>query len=149
MLFFSDLPPKSPMVYYSTMAASMRNMTSSPWKSSMSRYSSPSPQVERLLVYLSIIGYIIYPFCKMFLSLSYNFWYIKFGSSNSHLCSTGETKTTVSPFIPGGVSDGQWHMVEVHYYNKVWFRVTLSEQTPTGTSYWYRSVIYLLLISFF
>ncbi|XP_053172608.1 cadherin EGF LAG seven-pass G-type receptor 2 [Scomber japonicus] len=32
--------------------------------------------------------------------------------------SAGETKTTVSPFIPGGVSDGQWHMVEVHYYNK-------------------------------
>ncbi|KAM7402101.1 hypothetical protein PAMP_017369 [Pampus punctatissimus] len=32
--------------------------------------------------------------------------------------SAGETKTTVSPFIPGGVSDGQWHTVEVHYYNK-------------------------------
>ncbi|XP_035376437.1 cadherin EGF LAG seven-pass G-type receptor 2 isoform X2 [Electrophorus electricus] len=32
--------------------------------------------------------------------------------------SAGETKTTVSPFIPGGVSDGQWHMVHVHYYNK-------------------------------
>ncbi|KAK7916672.1 hypothetical protein WMY93_012433 [Mugilogobius chulae] len=31
---------------------------------------------------------------------------------------TGETKTTVSPFVPGGVSDGQWHVVEVHYYNK-------------------------------
>lgn len=31
----------------------------------------------------------------------------------------GETKTTVSPYIIGGVSDGQWHMVEVHYYNKV------------------------------
>uniref|UniRef100_H2THB8 Cadherin, EGF LAG seven-pass G-type receptor 2 n=1 Tax=Takifugu rubripes TaxID=31033 RepID=H2THB8_TAKRU len=33
--------------------------------------------------------------------------------------SAGETKTTVSPHIAGGVSDGQWHVVEVHYYNKV------------------------------
>uniref|UniRef100_A0A3P8W458 Cadherin EGF LAG seven-pass G-type receptor 1 n=1 Tax=Cynoglossus semilaevis TaxID=244447 RepID=A0A3P8W458_CYNSE len=32
--------------------------------------------------------------------------------------SGGETKTTVSPFIPGGVSDGQWHSVQLHYYNK-------------------------------
>ncbi|KAM9408206.1 cadherin EGF LAG seven-pass G-type receptor 2 [Pholidichthys leucotaenia] len=32
--------------------------------------------------------------------------------------SAGETKTTVSPYIPGGVSDGQWHVVEVQYYNK-------------------------------
>eukprot|EP00066_Takifugu_rubripes_P022942 XP_011612208.1 PREDICTED: cadherin EGF LAG seven-pass G-type receptor 2 [Takifugu rubripes] len=32
--------------------------------------------------------------------------------------SAGETKTTVSPHIAGGVSDGQWHVVEVHYYNK-------------------------------
>ncbi|MED6278338.1 Cadherin EGF LAG seven-pass G-type receptor 2, partial [Characodon lateralis] len=32
--------------------------------------------------------------------------------------SAGETQTTVSPFIVGGVSDGQWHTVEVHYYNK-------------------------------
>ncbi|XP_056138305.1 cadherin EGF LAG seven-pass G-type receptor 1-like [Lampris incognitus] len=32
--------------------------------------------------------------------------------------SAGETKTTVSPFIQGGVSDGQWHMVQLHYYNK-------------------------------
>ncbi|XP_034022451.1 cadherin EGF LAG seven-pass G-type receptor 2 isoform X2 [Thalassophryne amazonica] len=32
--------------------------------------------------------------------------------------SAGETKTTVSPYILGGVSDGQWHTVEVHYYNK-------------------------------
>lgn len=31
----------------------------------------------------------------------------------------GETKTTVSPYIPGGVSDGQWHSVQLHYYNKV------------------------------
>ncbi|XP_040889470.1 cadherin EGF LAG seven-pass G-type receptor 2 [Toxotes jaculatrix] len=32
--------------------------------------------------------------------------------------SAGETKTTVSPYILGGVSDGLWHVVEVHYYNK-------------------------------
>ncbi|KAI7790755.1 cadherin EGF LAG seven-pass G-type receptor 2 precursor [Triplophysa rosa] len=32
--------------------------------------------------------------------------------------SAGETKTTVSPFIPGGVSDGRWHTAHVHYYNK-------------------------------
>ncbi|KAJ8245418.1 hypothetical protein GJAV_G00270520 [Gymnothorax javanicus] len=32
--------------------------------------------------------------------------------------STGETKTTVSPIIPSGVSDGQWHTVQLHYYNK-------------------------------
>ncbi|RVE73479.1 hypothetical protein OJAV_G00049860 [Oryzias javanicus] len=32
--------------------------------------------------------------------------------------SAGETKTTVSPFVSGGVSDGQWHAVDVHYYNK-------------------------------
>lgn len=25
----------------------------------------------------------------------------------------------MSPFIPGGVSDGQWHVIQVHYYNKV------------------------------
>uniref|UniRef100_A0A673ZB10 Cadherin EGF LAG seven-pass G-type receptor 2 n=1 Tax=Salmo trutta TaxID=8032 RepID=A0A673ZB10_SALTR len=32
--------------------------------------------------------------------------------------SAGETKTTVSPYILGGVSDGQWHVVQVYYYNK-------------------------------
>ncbi|KAJ8249860.1 hypothetical protein COCON_G00230760 [Conger conger] len=32
--------------------------------------------------------------------------------------SAGETKTTVSPIIPSGVSDGQWHLVQLHYYNK-------------------------------
>ncbi|KAM4619207.1 cadherin EGF LAG seven-pass G-type receptor 1-like [Polymixia lowei] len=32
--------------------------------------------------------------------------------------SAGETKTTVSPFVLGGVSDGQWHAVQLHYYNK-------------------------------
>ncbi|KAM4700821.1 cadherin EGF LAG seven-pass G-type receptor 2 isoform 2-T2 [Discoglossus pictus] len=32
--------------------------------------------------------------------------------------SAGEFTTTVSPFVPGGVSDGQWHTVHLHYYNK-------------------------------
>uniref|UniRef100_A0A7N8WLB3 Cadherin EGF LAG seven-pass G-type receptor 1a n=1 Tax=Mastacembelus armatus TaxID=205130 RepID=A0A7N8WLB3_9TELE len=32
--------------------------------------------------------------------------------------SGGETKTAVSPYIPGGVSDGQWHSIQLHYYNK-------------------------------
>ncbi|XP_030634210.1 cadherin EGF LAG seven-pass G-type receptor 2 [Chanos chanos] len=32
--------------------------------------------------------------------------------------SAGETKTTVSPYVHGGVSDGQWHVIKVHYYNK-------------------------------
>ncbi|XP_060713609.1 cadherin EGF LAG seven-pass G-type receptor 2 isoform X1 [Tachysurus vachellii] len=32
--------------------------------------------------------------------------------------SAGETKTTVSPIILGGVSDGEWHSVHMHYYNK-------------------------------
>ncbi|XP_068600336.1 cadherin EGF LAG seven-pass G-type receptor 3 [Brachionichthys hirsutus] len=32
--------------------------------------------------------------------------------------STGESSTQVSPFLPGGVSDGNWHSVHIHYYNK-------------------------------
>ncbi|XP_060784124.1 cadherin EGF LAG seven-pass G-type receptor 1 isoform X2 [Neoarius graeffei] len=32
--------------------------------------------------------------------------------------SAGESKTTVAPFVPAGVSDGQWHTVWLHYYNK-------------------------------
>ncbi|XP_060087564.1 cadherin EGF LAG seven-pass G-type receptor 2 isoform X2 [Heteronotia binoei] len=32
--------------------------------------------------------------------------------------SAGESTSTVSPFIPGGVSDGQWHTVHLHYFNK-------------------------------
>uniref|UniRef100_A0AAR2K2Z6 Cadherin, EGF LAG seven-pass G-type receptor 3 n=1 Tax=Pygocentrus nattereri TaxID=42514 RepID=A0AAR2K2Z6_PYGNA len=33
--------------------------------------------------------------------------------------STGESSTQVSPYLPGGVSDGNWHTVHIHYYNKV------------------------------
>ncbi|GCB72987.1 hypothetical protein scyTo_0006570, partial [Scyliorhinus torazame] len=32
--------------------------------------------------------------------------------------STGESMTVVTPHIPGGVSDGQWHTLQVQYYNK-------------------------------
>ncbi|KAJ7997632.1 hypothetical protein DPEC_G00214140 [Dallia pectoralis] len=32
--------------------------------------------------------------------------------------SAGEAKTIVSPFVLGGVSDGQWHKILLHYYNK-------------------------------
>ncbi|KAM9342473.1 cadherin EGF LAG seven-pass G-type receptor 3 [Pholidichthys leucotaenia] len=32
--------------------------------------------------------------------------------------STGKSSTQVSPFLPGGVSDGDWHTVHIHYYNK-------------------------------
>ncbi|XP_075766558.1 cadherin EGF LAG seven-pass G-type receptor 2 isoform X2 [Pelodiscus sinensis] len=32
--------------------------------------------------------------------------------------SAGESTTTVSPSVPGGVSDGQWHTVRLQYYNK-------------------------------
>ncbi|XP_038149789.1 cadherin EGF LAG seven-pass G-type receptor 3 isoform X2 [Cyprinodon tularosa] len=32
--------------------------------------------------------------------------------------STGESSTQVSPFLLGGVSDGNWHTVHIHYYNK-------------------------------
>ena len=31
----------------------------------------------------------------------------------------GETTTTVAPQVPGGVSDGRWHAVQLQYYNKV------------------------------
>lgn len=36
-------------------------------------------------------------------------------------CFAGESSTQVSPFLPGGVSDGNWHTVHIHYYNKVGF----------------------------
>uniref|UniRef100_A0A8C3TG58 Cadherin EGF LAG seven-pass G-type receptor 3 n=1 Tax=Chelydra serpentina TaxID=8475 RepID=A0A8C3TG58_CHESE len=32
--------------------------------------------------------------------------------------STGESSTLVTPYLPGGVSDGQWHTVQLRYYNK-------------------------------
>ncbi|KAF7209429.1 cadherin EGF LAG seven-pass G-type receptor 3 isoform X2 [Nothobranchius furzeri] len=32
--------------------------------------------------------------------------------------STGESSTQVSPYVSGGVSDGNWHTVHIRYYNK-------------------------------
>ncbi|XP_036388557.1 LOW QUALITY PROTEIN: cadherin EGF LAG seven-pass G-type receptor 3 [Megalops cyprinoides] len=32
--------------------------------------------------------------------------------------STGESSTQVNPYLPGGVSDGDWHTIHIHYYNK-------------------------------
>ncbi|XP_075820597.1 cadherin EGF LAG seven-pass G-type receptor 3 isoform X4 [Microtus pennsylvanicus] len=32
--------------------------------------------------------------------------------------STGESNTVVSPTVPGGLSDGEWHTVHLRYYNK-------------------------------
>lgn len=31
----------------------------------------------------------------------------------------------MSPFLPGGVSDGNWHTVHIHYYNKVSLHLNL------------------------
>lgn len=42
------------------------------------------------------------------------------------LLSTGESSTQVTPFLPGGVSDGNWHTVHIHYYNKVGLATTSS-----------------------
>lgn len=39
---------------------------------------------------------------------------------------TGESSTQVTPFQPGGVSDGNWHTVHIHYYNKVGLGIILS-----------------------
>lgn len=46
----------------------------------------------------------------------------------------GETKTTVSPYIPGGVSDGQWHSVQLHYYNKVKNVISCSSSVSFSSS---------------
>lgn len=43
-------------------------------------------------------------------------------SQLTRVLSLGESTTTVSPFVPGGVSDGQWHTVQLKYYNKVGVR---------------------------
>uniref|UniRef100_A0A3Q3JKS0 Cadherin, EGF LAG seven-pass G-type receptor 3 n=1 Tax=Monopterus albus TaxID=43700 RepID=A0A3Q3JKS0_MONAL len=45
--------------------------------------------------------------------------------------STGESSTQVSPFLPGGVSDGNWHTVHIHYYNKPKRSVSGEAQGPS------------------
>lgn len=41
------------------------------------------------------------------------------GTPNNIPHPTGESNTVVSPTVPGGLSDGQWHTVHLRYYNKV------------------------------
>ena len=135
-LFSTGLPLKSQTVCYSTTGASMRNTTSSPWKSSMSRYSSPSLQVEQLLVY----PFFIMIYWKNAFVLFHGVFVLSVLQLFTSDCFPGETKTTVSPYIPGGVSDGQWHVVEVHYYNKVWSLINeqklLKYHLPTDAGLW-------------
>lgn len=38
---------------------------------------------------------------------------------STHIPQIGESNTVVSPTVPGGLSDGQWHTVHLRYYNKV------------------------------
>uniref|UniRef100_A0A672KH35 Cadherin EGF LAG seven-pass G-type receptor 3 n=1 Tax=Sinocyclocheilus grahami TaxID=75366 RepID=A0A672KH35_SINGR len=45
--------------------------------------------------------------------------------------STGESSTQVSPYLPGGVSDGNWHTVHIHYYNKPKRSVSGDVQGPS------------------
>uniref|UniRef100_A0A4W5RPL4 Cadherin EGF LAG seven-pass G-type receptor 3 n=1 Tax=Hucho hucho TaxID=62062 RepID=A0A4W5RPL4_9TELE len=45
--------------------------------------------------------------------------------------STGELSTQVSPFLPGGVADGNWHTVHIHYYNKPKRSVSGEAQGPS------------------
>ncbi|XP_065817456.1 cadherin EGF LAG seven-pass G-type receptor 3 [Labrus bergylta] len=45
--------------------------------------------------------------------------------------STGESSTQVNPFLPGGVSDGNWHTVHIHYYNKPRRSMTGEAQGPS------------------
>uniref|UniRef100_A0A3B4Z3Q2 Cadherin EGF LAG seven-pass G-type receptor 3 n=1 Tax=Stegastes partitus TaxID=144197 RepID=A0A3B4Z3Q2_9TELE len=48
--------------------------------------------------------------------------------------STGESSTQVSPYLPGGVSDGNWHTVHIHYYNKVGPRLSAFVGEAQGPS---------------
>ncbi|XP_065103163.1 cadherin EGF LAG seven-pass G-type receptor 3 isoform X1 [Paramisgurnus dabryanus] len=45
--------------------------------------------------------------------------------------STGESSTQVSPYLPSGVSDGNWHTVHIHYYNKPKRSVSGEVQGPS------------------
>ncbi|KAM7412298.1 hypothetical protein PAMA_021990 [Pampus argenteus] len=46
-------------------------------------------------------------------------------------CVSGESSTQVSPFLPGGVSDGNWHTVHIHYYNKPKRSISGEAQGPS------------------
>lgn len=60
----------------------------------------------------------------------------------------GETTTTVTPQVPGGVSDGRWHSVQVQYYNKVGRRLEVP-RTALATflaqgiyTVWFKSMLW-------
>ncbi|KPP64742.1 cadherin EGF LAG seven-pass G-type receptor 3-like [Scleropages formosus] len=46
--------------------------------------------------------------------------------------STGESSTQVSPYLPGGVSDGNWHTVHIHYSNKPKQSLSGESQGPSN-----------------
>ncbi|XP_072134760.1 cadherin EGF LAG seven-pass G-type receptor 2 isoform X3 [Mobula birostris] len=45
--------------------------------------------------------------------------------------SAGESTTLVTPYIPGGVSDGMWHTVQLQYYNKPYIGKSGVPQGPS------------------
>lgn len=96
------------------MDASMRNMTSLPWRSKKDKWCWNIPQVPNL--WSALLRSILYVYD---LNLVHCLWL-------SVLLGTGESSTQVTPFLPGGVSDGNWHTVHIHYYNKVGLNTTFS-----------------------
>lgn len=112
--FCLDLLPWRTAGFSSTMDASMKNMTSLPWRSKKDKWCLNTPQVPKLWNGLLISNTNVND-----LILVHYFWL-------SVLLSTGESSTQVTPFLPGGVSDGNWHTVHIHYYNKVGLTTTSS-----------------------
>lgn len=109
--FCEDLLPWRTAGFSSIMDASMKNMTSLPWRSKKDKWCLNIPQVWNVLLLSNIY--------VNDLNLVHYVWL-------SALLGTGESSTQVTPFLPGGVSDGNWHTVHIHYYNKVGFSITLS-----------------------
>uniref|UniRef100_A0A671M6S3 Cadherin EGF LAG seven-pass G-type receptor 3-like n=1 Tax=Sinocyclocheilus anshuiensis TaxID=1608454 RepID=A0A671M6S3_9TELE len=65
---------------------------------------------------------------RFHLSISLSFATLE---SNGLLFYNGESSTQVSPYLPGGVSDGNWHTVHIHYYNKPKRSVSGDVQGPS------------------
>lgn len=126
---FVGLPHWKVMVCSSTTVGLMRSMTSLLWRYWMDKWFLNTPQVKIRVnlfvqkveinpgqIYGSTMQWVIliiqsmlwYKFCLC----NIDFW------SLCDLC-TGESSTQVSPYLAGGVSDGNWHTVHIHYYNKV------------------------------
>uniref|UniRef100_A0A672RTG7 Cadherin EGF LAG seven-pass G-type receptor 1-like n=1 Tax=Sinocyclocheilus grahami TaxID=75366 RepID=A0A672RTG7_SINGR len=87
-------------------------------------------EIEQIQLTFSAVAYIynahafLLSFKYIYISLYIFFIYI--------LSLPGEAKTTVAPFVPGGVSDGQWHSVQLHYYNKPKISHLGLPQGPSG-----------------